>query len=108
VGMAHDTTLFTIGDLSRSSAESAHDVVDNLTFQLPRDANPLPTSGTITRLDTVHVTVSSPTLNADRTLVTTIEVQFPADAQGNVPLTVNAYVCTLNLYTHRVHNCHKG
>jgi len=34
-----------------------------------------------------------------------IEVDFPADAQGNVVLKIDAKVCNLNLVTHAVTNC---
>ncbi len=34
------------------------------------------------------------------------EVTFPADAQGNVVLTVNDLACNLNLVTHAVTGCH--
>jgi hypothetical protein len=42
---------------------------------------------------------------AERTVIRTVEVDFPPDAQGNVVLKVNDRTCNLNLFTHAVTNC---
>jgi hypothetical protein len=104
-GAAHDTTTFTEGDITRVVAEAAHDTVKALTWNLPRSSNPWPVSGSIVRVDTVHIAVSRGTQSASRDVVRTIEIDFPADAQGNVVLKINDKTCSLNLTTHAVTNC---
>src|SRR5207244_3352073 len=89
VGAAHDTTTFTEGDITRVAAEAANDTVKALTWNLPRSSNPWPVSGSIVRVVAVHVTVTRGTQSGSRDVVRTIEVDFPADAQGNVVLKVS-------------------
>jgi hypothetical protein len=40
-----------------------------------------------------------------REIVRKLQVDFPADAQGNVVLKINDKTCNLNLVTHVVSNC---
>ena len=105
VGTAHDTTSFTEGTLTRKTSEVAHDSVKAVIFTLPRSSNPFPTSGSIVRVDSVHVALTKGTLSETKDLVRVVTITFPADAQGNVVLTVNAKTCNLNLVTHAVTGC---
>jgi len=103
---AHDTTTFTDAKMSRLMAEAAHDSVKGITFALPHSQNPWPTSGSIVRVDSVHVAITAADKSVSKDLVRNVSVTFPADAQGNVVLTVNAKTCNLNLVTHVVSACH--
>jgi hypothetical protein len=105
LAISHDTTTFTDATFTRSVAENARDSVKNVTFTLPHASNPWPSSGSIVRVDSVHVTVAKGSLSVSRDIVRTVEIDFPADAQGNVTLKVNAKTCLLNLVTHAVTNC---
>jgi hypothetical protein len=104
--VGHDTTTFTGNELTRKVAEVTHDSVKAVKFNLPRSSNPYPVSGSIVRVDSVHVALSKGTLSADKDLVRIVTITFPADAQNNVVLTVNAKSCLLNLATHVVSACH--
>lgn len=102
---AHDTATFTGEVAVRVVSEAAVDSVRGLTWNLPRSSNPWPASGKIVRVDTVHVVATAANQTASRTVVRIVEVDFPADAQGNVVLKVNDRTCNLNLVTHAVTNC---
>jgi hypothetical protein len=105
---AHDTSSYAGPNVSRFHAEAAHDSVNAVTWNLPRSTNPWPVSGSIVRSDSVHSTFTDntdATKNFDRKLQIRIEVDFPADAQGNVVLKINDKTCNLNLVTHRVTGC---
>jgi hypothetical protein len=106
VTAGHDTTTFIGGDLTRKVAEVSHDSVKAVMFNLPRSSNPYPVSGSIVRVDSVHVSLARGTLSETKDLVRIVTVTFPADAQNNVILTVNAKSCLLNLATHVVSACH--
>ncbi|MDQ2668623.1 MAG: hypothetical protein M3Z05_21895 [Gemmatimonadota bacterium] len=103
--VGHDTTMFTQGTTSRNHVESYHDTVKGVTWNLPRSSNPFPVSGSIVRVDSVHVTISKASQTETRDKVHVVEVNFPADAQGNVVIKVNDKTCSLNLVTHAVSNC---
>lgn len=105
LGIVHDTTTFTEGGFIRKVSESARDTVKAIRFNLPRSQNPYPVSGSIVRHDTVHVEVSRDGKSVSRDVIRTVEVLFPADAQGNVVLKVNGKTCNLNLVTRAVTNC---
>jgi hypothetical protein len=105
VTVSHDTTTFTDATFTRLVAENARDSVKNITFTLPHSSNPWPTSGSIVRVDSVHVAITKGSASLSRDIVRTVEVLFPADAQGNVTLKVNAKTCLLNLVTHAVTGC---
>ncbi len=105
VAVAHDTTLFSEGANSRNMTEASHDNVNAVTWNLPRNLNPFPVSGSIVRLDSVHVVVTRDSKTETKDLVRTVEVDFPADSQGNVVLKIDGKTCTLNLVTHAVANC---
>ena len=104
--VGHDTTTFTEGTLTRKVSEATRDTVKAVKFNLPRSSNPWPVSGSIVRVDTVHATATSSNKTEDRTVVRTVEIDFPPDAQGNVVLKVNDKTCNLNLNTHVVSGCH--
>ncbi|HJQ18936.1 MAG TPA: hypothetical protein VJ867_01220 [Gemmatimonadaceae bacterium] len=102
---AHDTTSFADGTVTRNMNEAAHDSVRAVTFDLPRSSNPFPVSGSIVRLDSVNVEATSSDRSASRQVVRRIEIDFPADAQGNVVFKINDRTCSLNLVTRKVGNC---
>jgi hypothetical protein len=105
---AHDTSSFQNTNGSRFHAEAAYDSVNAVTWNLPRSTNPWPVSGSIVRRDSVGVKIvdnTDATKNLTREFQMRIEVDFPADSQGNVVLTINDKKCNLNLVTHRVTNC---
>jgi hypothetical protein len=106
VTTGNDTTTFTEGDFTRRASETARDTVKALRFVLPRSSNPWPAAGSIVRATTVKVTVSKGSLSESREITRHVTISFPADAQGNVVLTINATTCNLNLVTRRVTNCH--
>ena len=104
--VAHDTTSFSDDKVTRNVSEFARDSVKGVTFNVPRSSNPFPVSGSIVRVDSVHVSITKATQTETKDILRVVEVDFPADAQGNVVLKVNAKTCTLNLVTHAVANCH--
>lgn len=108
VGFAtsHDTTTFDNGTIKRDHAEAASDSVVGITWNLPRASNPFPVSGKFIRNVALHTTFTSATRTESRDLTKRIEVDFPADAQGNVTLLIDAKTCNLNLVTHAVSGCH--
>lgn len=103
--VAHDTTTFSDGTNSRTMTEAARDTVKAVTWKLPRSSNPFPVSGSIVRVDSIRVVATNGTRTESRELFRRIEVDFPADAQGNVVLKVNDKTCSLNLVTRKVSNC---
>jgi hypothetical protein len=103
--VGHDTTMFSDASTTRNHVETSHDAVKNVTWNLPRSSNPFPISGSIVRVDSVHVTVTKAAKTETVDRVHVVEVNFPADAQGNVVLKVNAKTCSLNLVTHAISGC---
>ena len=103
--VGHDTTMFSDATTTRNHVETYHDSVKGVTWNMPRSSNPFPISGSIVRVDSVHVTVSKATQTETKDRVHMVEVDFPADAQGNVVLKVDAKTCSLNLVTHAVSGC---
>lgn len=101
----NDTTTFTEGDFTRKASEQTRDTVKALRFDLPRSTNPWPAAGSLVRVTTVNATVSNGTRSETRSFTRRVTVTFPADAQGNVVLTINETTCNLNLVTRRVTNC---
>jgi hypothetical protein len=105
VGTSHDTTVVTTATMTRTHAASALDSAIAVVFNLPRATNPWPASGTMVRVATVHVTFASATKQATKDYTKRVEVDFPADAQGNVVLKIDSKTCNLNLVTHAVTSC---
>lgn len=103
--VGNDTTNFSDGTLTRQVAEATTDSIKAVTWNLPRSSNPFPVSGSIVRVASVHVEVTKDNRTETRDVTRKITVTFPADAQGNVVLTVNNRTCNLNLVTHVVSNC---
>lgn len=103
--VGHDTTDFSDGTVTRKVAEATTDSIKAVTWNLPRANNPFPVSGSVVRVANVHVVVTRANRTETRDITRKITVAFPADAQGNVVLTVNAKTCNLNLVTHVVSNC---
>ncbi len=109
VGASHDTTVATGGldtTVTRTYQLAAVDSADAVTFDLPRTTNPWPVSGKMVRRVSAHVVFQSATEETTRDYTKRIEVDFPADAQGNVVLLIDAKTCNLNLVTHAVTGCH--
>jgi hypothetical protein len=106
VASAHDTTTFTDTTATGIHAENAADSINAVTFRIPRSSNPFPISGSIVRNVAVHASYTKNSNTVTRDFTKRIEVDFPADAQGNVVLKIDAKVCNLNLVTHVVSNCH--
>jgi hypothetical protein len=105
VAVGHDTTTFIDGLFMRKIAELVQDSAKNVTFNLPRSSNPYPVSGSIVRRSTATVSISKEDKHFSRDVSHRVEVVFPADAQANVTLKVDARTCQLNLVTHAVTNC---
>lgn len=105
IGVSHDTTTFTDGQFTRKLSETALDSVKAVTFTLPRVSNPYPSSGSIVRRVLATVAISKGQQSLSRDVVHRIEVVFPADAQTNVTLKIDAKTCQLNLTTRAVTNC---
>ena len=106
VGTAKDTSNFDNGTVSRVFDENAQDSVEGITWNLPRNTNPFPVAGTFVRNVAVHAEFHGPNRDETRDVTRRVEVDFPADAQGNVVLKINAKTCNLNLVTRSVTNCH--
>jgi hypothetical protein len=105
IASGHDTTTFTDATATRMVAEAVLDSVRDLTFDLPRSSNPYPVSGSIVRHSAANVEISKDTKSVSKAVSHRIEVVFPADAQGNVTLDIDARTCQLNLVTRAVTNC---
>lgn len=105
VGTGNDVTHFENGDVSRTSTETSTDSIKAVTWNLPRSSNPWPVSGSIKRVLSATIEVTRGSQSETRTFNRTVTVTFPADAQGNVVLTVNDRTCNLNLVTRAVSNC---
>jgi hypothetical protein len=105
VGTANDTAAFNNGTINRTVVEAASDSIQGVTWNLPRANNPFPISGKLVRNVAIHATFQSANRTETRDVTKRIEVDFPADAQGNVVLKLDAKTCNLNLVTHAVSNC---
>ena len=103
--VGRDTTNFSDGTLTRKVAEATTDSIKAVKWNLPRSSNPFPVSGSIVRAAAVHVVVTRENRTETRDVTRKVTVTFPADAQGNVVLTVNNKTCNLNLVSHVVSNC---
>jgi hypothetical protein len=108
IGTSADTLTYANAatSVTRIHDEASVDSTVGVTFNLPHASNPWPVSGKMIRNVSVHVTVTSPTRNESRDETRRVEVDYPADAQGNVVMLVNAKTCNLNLVTHAVTGCH--
>jgi hypothetical protein len=102
---ARDTMTFTQGEFTRHVAAASDDSVQAVTWNLPHSQNPFPVSGKIIRMLNWKVTASGENRTLTRDVSRRVQVVFPADAQGNVVLTINDLTCNLNLVTRIVSNC---
>lgn len=100
-----DTVTFVGPNVTRTHDQSAVDSVEAVTWNVPRYNNPFPISGKIVRNVSVHATYTSATRSDTTDVQKRVEVDFPADAQGNVVLKIDNKTCNLNLVTHHVSNC---
>jgi hypothetical protein len=108
VGTGNDTSVVSgalATSVTRTHSLTAVDSVVAVVFNLPRATNPWPASGTMVRRVAVHVVFAGATAQASRDYLKRVEVDFPADAQGNVVLKIDAKTCNLNLVTRAVTNC---
>jgi hypothetical protein len=109
VGTSADTTSFSGTNdqttRARTMTEASLDSVVAIVFNLPHATNPWPVSGKVVRNVSGSVVVTGGPNPGTRTFTRRVEVTFPADAQGNVTITINTKTCTLNLVTHAVVNC---
>ena len=107
VGASHDTLTYANAttNVTRVHDEASVDSVVGVTWTLPRATNPWPVSGKMIRNVSLHVVVDTPTKHETRDVTKRVEVDYPADAQGNVVLHVNDKTCNLNLVTHAVTGC---
>jgi hypothetical protein len=103
---SHDTTTFQDPTASGLHYENASDSVNAVTWNIPRETNPFPISGSIVRNVAVHASYTKNSNTMTRDFTKRVEVDFPADAQGNVVLKIDATTCNLNLVTHAVTGCH--
>ena len=106
VATAHDVTNFADATTSATHTEDATDSINAVTFNLPRSSNPWPVSGSFVRHVSVHAEYTKNGTTVIRDFTKRVEVDFPADAQGNVVLKIDALTCNLNLVTHVVSGCH--
>jgi hypothetical protein len=105
VAIGGDTSSFVGPNVTRTYDEAGSDSVEAVTWNLPRLNNPFPVSGKIVRNVTVHATFKDATRSSTTDVTKRVEVDFPADAQGNVVLKIDNKTCNLNLVTHHVSNC---
>ncbi len=105
VGTGDDTTTFNGERVTRLMSETTRDSLKALTWNLPHSQNPWPASGAIVRAVAVKAVASSDARTVTRELNLLVQVTFPADAQGNVPLQINDKTCNLNLVTRIVSGC---
>lgn len=105
VATSHDTTTFQDAVASGFHFENATDSINGVTWNIPRATNPFPISGSIVRNVAVHAEYTKNGATMTRDFTKRVEVDFPADAQGNVVLKIDAKTCNLNLVTHAVTNC---
>jgi hypothetical protein len=91
--------------MTRNAVEVTRDSVKAVTWNMPRSSNPFPVTGSIVRVDSVHVSLTKGTQTNTKDVVRIVEVDFSGDAQGNAVLKVNGKTCNLNLVTHVVSGC---
>ena len=101
-GASHDTTTFTGTSGSGTLSEAATDSIINVVFNLPRSSNPWPVSGSLIRNSTVSASLTVAGTTQTKSTTRRAVITFPADAQGNVSITIGTNICSLNLVTHKV------
>ncbi len=96
----HDSSTYAVNNITRVFSYVAADTAAALTFTLPHSANPYPTSGSLSRNLTLHVTAGG----FDKTVTRFAKVTF--DGSSVAVLQVGALTCSLDLVTGAVSGCH--
>jgi hypothetical protein len=99
-GVAHDSSTYAVNNVTRIFAYVAADTASALTFTLPRTTNPYPTSGSISRNLSLHITAGG----FDKTITRSAKATF--DGSSTAVLQVGALTCSLDLTTGVVSGCH--
>jgi hypothetical protein len=99
-GVVHDSSTYAVNNVTRIFSYVAADTVSSLTFTLPHSANPYPSSGSLSRNLTLHVTAGA----FDKTVTRFAKVTF--DGSSVAVLQVGALTCSLDLVTGVVSGCH--
>ncbi|HEY8794582.1 MAG TPA: hypothetical protein VIM15_06500 [Gemmatimonadaceae bacterium] len=99
-GVRNDSSTYTVNEITRTFAYAAADTVAALRFTIPHSANPYPSSGSISRNLSLHVTAGSFT----KTITRSAKVTF--DGSAIAVLQVGALTCSLDLVTGVVSGCH--
>jgi hypothetical protein len=100
VGVRIDSSTYTVRNVTRLAAYTAHDTATALTFTMPRADNPYPTSGSIARSLELHFTAGG----FSKTVTRTATVTF--NGSSIAQLQVGALTCSLDLVTRVVSGCH--
>jgi hypothetical protein len=98
-GIAHDSSTYSVNGVTRIFAYTAADTARALTFTMPRSANPYPTSGSISRNISLHITAG----DFDKTVTRAATVTF--DGTSIAVLQAGALTCSLDLATGVVSGC---
>jgi hypothetical protein len=99
-GVHNDSSTYTVNEITRTFAYAAADTVAALRFTLPHSANPYPSSGSISRNLSLHVTAGS----FSKTITRSAKITF--DGSAIAELQVGALTCSLDLVTEVVSGCH--
>ena len=99
-GIAHDSSSYAVGNVTRIFAYTAADTAAALMFTLPHADNPYPSSGSISRSLSLHITAGG----FDKTTTRSARVTF--DGSSTAVLQVGALTCNLDLVTRVVSACH--
>ena len=99
-GIAHDSSTYAVNSVTRIFAYTAADTAAALTFTLPRADNPYPTSGSVSRNLSIHITSGG----FDKTITRFAKVTF--DGSATAVLQVGELTCSLDLVTGVVSGCH--
>jgi hypothetical protein len=99
-GVRNDSSTYTVNEITRTFAYAAADTVAALRFTLPHSANPYPSSGSISRNLSLHLTAGS----LSKTITRFAKLTF--DGSSIAELQVGALTCSLDLVTGVVSGCH--
>lgn len=99
-GVVHDSSTYAVNNVTRVFSYVAADTVSSLTFTLPHSANPYPSSGSLSRNLTLHITAGG----FDKTVTRYAKVTF--EGSSIAVLQVGALTCSLDLVTGAVSGCH--
>jgi hypothetical protein len=99
-GVRNDSSTYAVNEITRTFAYAVADTVAALRFTLPHSANPYPSSGSISRNLSLHVTAGT----FSKTITRFAKVTF--DGSAIAVLQVGALTCSLDLVTGVVSGCH--